>query len=411
MAAARKTKTNAKKNRSTHGLPQKPKDKTQARRAAKKAATKKKAAKNKKVVVKKPMAKKTVAAKKPAAKKVAAKKKVATKRAPRMVALDIHTHVVVPEAAQLQRALVSEEETQKAARYAAATAREKGVVNPSARDDANDPILRVKRMDEAGIDIQLVSMNTNPPYYSLSGEDGLKVAKLANEGIRDYTRHAPDRFVGLGMVPMQSAPHAIEALEHAMSLGLKGINILTNIGGHDLGEEQFWPVWKRAEELGAAVLLHPLGFTNQDRFMKFRLANTVGQPLEETLAMLSLIHEGVMARHPKLKIMMSHGGGYLPFYYGRSDSTFFRDPHLRGAIDQKPSTYIRQFYLDTCVFDLHMIEYLADTYPLDHVILGTDFPYRDWGAVKMIKSSKKLGNAEKAAILGKNAAKVLGMTI
>ena len=239
----------------------------------------------------------------------------------------------------------------------------------------------------------------------------MKVAKLANEGIRDYTRHAPDRFVGLGMAPMQSARHAVQALEHAMSLGLKGINILTNIGGHDLGEEQFWPVWKRAEELGAAVLLHPLGFTNQDRFMKFRLANTVGQPLEETLAMLSLIHEGVMARHPKLKIMMSHGGGYLPFYYGRSDSTFFRDPHLRGAIDQKPSTYIRQFYLDTCVFDLHMIEYLAETYEMDHVILGTDFPYRDWGAVPLIKSSKKLGNAQKAAILGKNAAKVLGMTI
>ena len=385
MVAARKTKT-----KSARELPVTAKAKTQARRAAKKAAAKKKATPKKKVAV---------------------KKKASVKRNPRMVALDIHTHINVPEAAQLQRALVSEEETQKAARYAQATARDKGVINPAAREDTNDPILRVKRMDEAGIDIQLVSMNTNPPYYSLSGEDGLRVAKLANEGIRDYTRHAPDRFVGLGMAPMQSARHAVQALEHAMSLGLKGINILTNIGGHDLGEEQFWPVWKRAEELGAAVLLHPLGFTNQDRFMKFRLANTVGQPLEETLAMLSLIHEGVMARHPKLKIMMSHGGGYLPFYYGRSDSTFFRDPHLRGAIDQKPSTYIRQFYLDTCVFDLHMIEYLADTYEMDHVILGTDFPYRDWGAVPLIKSSKKLGNAEKAAILGKNAAKVLGMTI
>lgn len=385
MVAARKTKT-----KSARELPVNAKAKTQARRAAKKAAVKKKATPKNKVAV---------------------KKKASAKRSPRMVTLDIHTHINVPEAAQLQRALVSEEETQKAARYAQATARDKGVINPAAREDTNDPILRVKRMDEAGIDIQLVSMNTNPPYYSLSGEDGLKVAKLANEGIRDYTRHAPDRFVGLGMAPMQSARHAVQALEHAMSLGLKGINILTNIGGHDLGEEQFWPVWKRAEELGAAVLLHPLGFTNQDRFMKFRLANTVGQPLEETLAMLSLIHEGVMARHPKLKIMMSHGGGYLPFYYGRSDSTFFRDPHLRGAIDQKPSTYIRQFYLDTCVFDLHMIEYLAETYEMDHVILGTDFPYRDWGAVPLIKSSKKLGNAQKAAILGKNAAKVLGMTI
>jgi aminocarboxymuconate-semialdehyde decarboxylase len=357
-----------------------------------------------------PVRKKVTAATTKPVKKKAAPKKV-VKRIPRIVAFDIHTHIAIPEAAQLQRALQSEEETQKAARYAQATARDKGVINPSAREDTNDPVLRLKRMDEAGIDIQLVSMNTNPPYYSLSGEDGLRVAKLANEGIRDYTRHAPDRFVGLGMAPMQSAPHAVAALEHAMSLGLKGINILTNIAGHDLGEERFWPVWKRAEELGAAVLLHPLGFTNQDRFMKFRLANTVGQPLEETLAMLSLIHEGVMARHPKLKILMSHGGGYLPFYYGRSDSTFYRDPHLRGAIDRKPSDYIRQFYLDTCVFDLHMIEFLADTYDMDHVVLGTDFPYRDWGAVKMIKSSKKLGTEEKSRILGRNAAKVLGMTI
>ena len=385
---------------------------TAARKAKSKtgktASAKKTSVRNKvTAAAKRKPARKSIAAKK----KAAAKKKTAARRAPRLVALDIHTHIAIPEAAQLQRALQSEEETQKAARYAQATARDKGVINPSAREDTNDPVLRLKRMDEAGIDIQLVSMNTNPPYYSLSGEDGLRVAKLANEGIRDYTRHAPDRFVGLGMAPMQSAPHAVAALEHAMSLGLKGINILTNIAGHDLGEEQFWPVWQRAEELGAAVLLHPLGFTNQDRFMKFRLANTVGQPLEETLAMLSLIHEGVMARHPKLKILMSHGGGYLPFYYGRSDSTFYRDPHLRGAIDRKPSDYIRQFYLDTCVFDLHMIEFLADTYDMDHVVLGTDFPYRDWGAVKMIKSSKKLGTEEKSRILGRNAAKVLGMTI
>ena len=389
MPAARKTKSKAtaKKAKSAR----KPAVKTKAKTAAKKATKK--------------------AAKKVAAKRKATPKKATQRRSPRIVSLDIHTHISIPEAAQLQRAVQSEEETQKAARYAQATARDKGVINPSAREDTNDPRLRLAKMDEAGIDIQLVSMNTNPPYYSLSGEDGLKVAKLANQGILDYTRNAPDRFVGLGMAPMQSARHAVEALEHAMSLGLKGINILTNIGGHDLGEEQFWPVWKRAEELGAAVLLHPLGFTNQDRFMKFRLANTVGQPLEETLAMLSLIHEGVMARHPKLKILMSHGGGYLPFYYGRSDSTFFRDPHLRGAIDKKPSTYIRQFYLDTCVFDLHMIEFLADTYDMDHVVLGTDFPYRDWGAVQMINSSKKLGRAHKEGILGRNAAKVLGMTI
>ena len=118
-----------------------------------------------------------------------------------------------------------------------------------------------------------------------------------------------------------------------------------------------------------------------------------------------------MEKFPRLKIFMAHGGGYLPFYYGRSDSTFYRDPHLRGAITRPPSSYIRQFYLDTCVFDLPMIEFLADTQGDDHVVLGTDYHYRDWGAVDMILGSKRLGAATKASVLGRNAARALGLTI
>ena len=346
-----------------------------------------------------------------AARKTARKAKTPARfRATRPLTIDVHTHIPAPQAQAMLRELQHGPDSERQARYALATRRAEGVREPMAREEASDPILRLKKMDSAKIDVQLISVNTSPPFYALAPEEAQKISRIANETVAEFMTHAPDRFVGLGNVPLQSAEAAVAELEYAMGrLGLKGVDILTNVRGHDLGEEQFWPFWKRAEELGAVVFLHPLGFTQPDRLMKFRLANTVGQPLEEALAMLSLIHEGVMEKFPRLKIVMAHGGGYLPFYYGRSDSTFYRDPHLRGAITKPPSTYIKRFFLDTCVFDLPMIEFLSETAGIDRVVLGTDYPYRDWGAVDMILSSKRLGRDAKARILGGNAAKALGL--
>lgn len=341
--------------------------------------------------------------------KLAAPARVSAKRP---FTIDVHTHIPVREAQAMIRELQSSADAERQARYAQATRRDVGVRNPLEREEAIEPATRLKQMDEAGIDMQLISVNTAPPFYALSPEDGRKIARYTNERAAEYVASHPDRFVGLGIVPLQSAEAAIAELEYAMgTLGLKGADVLTNIGGRDLGEEQFWPFWKRAEELGAVIFLHPLGFTHPDRLMKFRLANTVGQPLEEALAMLSLIHEGVMEMFPRLKIVMAHGGGYLPFYYGRSDSTFYRDPHLRGAITKPPSTYIKKFYCDTCVFDLPMIEFLTSTVGESHVVLGTDFPFRNWGAVDMVMKSRTLSKSDKERILGKNAASILGLAI
>ena len=277
---------------------------------------------------------------------------------------------------------------------------------------ASQPRLRLNDMDKDGADIHVVSVNTSPPFYAATARVAGKIARAANEGIAEWVARHPDRFVGLGMVPFQAPKAAIRELEYAVDgLGLRGVNILTNINGREVGDPRFAPFWARAEALGAVVFLHPRGFTQTERLQKYFLSNTVGQPLEEALAMLSLIHEGVMERHPRLKILMAHGGGYLPFYAGRSDSTFAHYPAMRGAAKRKPSDYVGKFYLDTCVFDRQMIEFLVAKYGAGRILLGTDYPFRQWDAVGMIRGSRALSRDAKDKILWQNAAKLLRIKV
>ena len=344
--------------------------------------------------------------KKAVKKKPAAKARTARKSA--LFVIDVHTHIHVPEAAERLKALQERGLGAQFTAYSKVNTRPAGS-NPLA--GASDLSVRLKAMDKAHVDMQLVSANFAAMYYEAEPEEAQKIARIANDATAEFVAQKPDRFIGLGKVPFQAPALAAKELEYAMSLGLKGANILTNCAGQDLGEEQFRPFWKKAEELGAVIFVHPSGFTQPERLQKFRLVNTVGQPLEEALTMLSLIHEGIMEDFPKLKIVMGHGGGYLPFYRGRSDSTFHHHPQTRGRAVKPPSQYIKQFYLDTCVFDQVMIEYLPKVAGRGHVVLGTDYPFRHWGAVDMIRKSTALPEAEKEAILSRNAAKLLGVRI
>jgi aminocarboxymuconate-semialdehyde decarboxylase len=345
--------------------------------------------------------------KKAVKKKAAAKKKTASKKS-WLPVIDVHCHINVPEAAERLKVLQEQGLGAQFTAYSRVNTRPAGS-NPIG--EASNLSVRLKAMDKAHVDIELVSANFAAMYYEAEPEEAQRIARIANDATAEFVAQMPDRFVGLGKVPFQAPELAAKELEYAMSLGLKGANILTNCGGHDLGEDQYRPFWKKAEELGAVIFVHPSGFTHPQRLQKFRLVNTVGQPLEEALTMLSLIHEGIMEDFPKLKIVMGHGGGYLPFYRGRSDSTFYHHPQTRGRAAKPPSHYIKQFYLDTCVFDQVMIEYLARVGGRGHVVLGTDYPFRHWGAVEMIRKSKMLPDDEKDAILSRNAARLLGLRL
>ena len=275
-----------------------------------------------------------------------------------------------------------------------------------------DRKLRLRDMDRGKIDMQVISVGLGASCQWTERDGARALMRAVNEGVAEWVAVNPDRFVGIGTVLLHDVDLAIEELDYAVNtLGLRGMMSLTNIQGHDLGEKQFWPFWAALEAHGVPIFLHPQGFTQPDRLLKFNLGNTIGQPLEHALAMASLIHEGVMEKFPKLKVHFAHGGGYLPFYSGRSDSTHEREPTTRENMKHKPSWYMKKFWYDTVIFDQRMIEYLVDRVGETKVMLGSDYPWRLWDAEGMVSSSKKLSREAKDRILHKNAAKLYGIRV
>ena len=190
--------------------------------------------------------------------------------------------------------------------------------------------------------------------------------------------------------------------------GLRGAIISSHVNGVELGDERLRPFWAKAEELGAVIFIHPSGNTDE-RMRRNRLMITVGQPLEEAYALSSLIYEGVMDQFPRLKIMVAHGGGYLPFYTGRHDNEYRygRAPQLKGDF----SSYLARFFYDTVLFNPDMLEFLVTKVPASHIMLASDYPFAEKQPVEYVRRAKKIGKQEQDAILGSNAARLFGISI
>ncbi len=271
---------------------------------------------------------------------------------------------------------------------------------------------RLREMDRTGVDIQVVSSNFPVSCYWMDGPKGLRASRISNDGVADWVAKSPDRFVGLASVALQHPKSAAGELERSVKkLGMRGAWIASNIRAKDLGEDRFRPFWAKAEELGVPIFVHPLGTTDIIRLKKYFLFNTIGQPFEETMAMSSLIHEGVMDTYPKLKVVICHGGGYLPYYAARGDRSFHVRAEVRANIKKPPSAYLRKFYYDSIVFDHKILNNLISVSGLGKVMMGTDYPLvRDDGAA-FIRSNRALSKEAKDRILWKNAAKLMKIKV
>ncbi len=289
--------------------------------------------------------------------------------------IDIHTHVAFPEILVMARAIKLRGNGPGKRDWVPAQSRgEHSRQADAAEDKLKDPHARLADMDAMGVDVQVVSMNLPTPCYWANARLGAQVARACNEQMASFVGVMPERFVGIGVVPLQDAEAAAKELEHLHALGLRGVQIPSNVRNHDLGEPAFRPFWAKAEALGVPVFVHPRGFTHDDRLHKFFLWNTVGQPLEEALAMASLIHEGILDAFPRLKVVISHGGGYLPFYSGRSDKAFESRPETRQYIGAKPSAYMPRFFYDSVIFDQDMLSRLVQKVGADRIMMGSDYP-------------------------------------
>lgn len=205
---------------------------------------------------------------------------------------------------------------------------------------------------------------------------------------------------------------AVAELERGVKkLGLKGFQILTNVNGSEISNPRLDPFWAKAQELDTLIFIHPNGFTSAERFEDHYFNNVIGNPLETTVAVHRLIFDGVMERYPNLRILLAHGGGYLPAYSGRIDHVWGAREDGRANLPKAPTEYLKKMWLDTVVFTPHQLKYLIEQYGTDKIVMGTDYPYDmgDYNPVELVDLVDILDKTEKAAIWGGNAKSLLKM--
>src|SRR3984893_6556633 len=328
---------------------------------------------------------------------------------PQSMTIDIHSHIAIPQAAEFVKPHL-DPATIPLINFA--TPETKAL---NARQDSDRRGLmtghdqRLADLDAMGIDLQLVICPPPQCYYTVPLDIAVKASRMINDGVAAYVAAKSERFVALGTVPMPDGNEAARELERCMtSLKFEGVQILTNVAGKELSDPAFAPFWKKAEELSAVVLIHPNGFTEARRFARFYFNNIIGNPLETTLALHYLIFDGVLERHPDLKIIAVHGGGFLGPCPGRIDHASGGRGEARGQLPKPPSSYLKKIYFDTVVFTPEQLSALVATFGIDHVLMGTDYPYDmgEYDPLAHLEATKSLDAVARAAIAGDNAKKL-----
>jgi aminocarboxymuconate-semialdehyde decarboxylase len=321
----------------------------------------------------------------------------------RVKTIDVHAHCAVPEAMALMGLKLGAPGSQF----------------PPVLHMATQVTERLRAMDEQGIDVEALSIN--PYWYTADRDVAARLITLQNEKLAEACAAHPDRFVAFASVALQHPELAAEQLETGVKqYGLRGAGIGGSVNGQELSDVRFHPFWAKAEQLGVPVFIHPqgTGVASQigDRLKgNGLLDNVIGNPLETTIALSHLIFEGTLDRFPGLRICAAHGGGYLPSYAGRSDQgcKVFPDRCAGpkdGPLRKKPTEYLRQMYYDTLVFTPEGLRHLAAEVGSSQLVIGTDYPY-PWTstAIDHVLATPGLSDAERAAVLGGTAAKLLGI--
>ncbi|WP_149823196.1 amidohydrolase family protein [Streptomyces tailanensis] len=331
--------------------------------------------------------------------------------------IDVHAHLLLPEVedAVAGQPGLAEALNLDARRNGPAALAVSGPMVGARIPRLTDVAVRLAAMDETAVDMQLVSPSPSHYHYWAEPQLAERVCRLANEGTAAHCAKAPDRLRGLGLVPLQHPDLAVTLLGHALDQGLAGVEISSHAPGPggtrevELSDPRLAPFWARAEETGALVFLHPFGCTLDGRLDQWYLSNTVGQPTENAVALSHLIFSGVLDRHPGLKLIAAHGGGYLPTHIGRSDHAWRARTDTRGCA-REPSSYLKQLYFDSLVHDPAVMRELVRAAGPGRVLLGSDFPF-DMGTEDPLGALRaaQLPDPDFHAVRGGNAAVLLNL--
>jgi aminocarboxymuconate-semialdehyde decarboxylase len=273
---------------------------------------------------------------------------------------------------------------------------------------------RLRAMDAQGIDVEALSIN--PYWYPADRDVAAELIRIQNESLAEICAAQPDRFVAFASVALQHPDLAAEQLEQGVRrYGLRGAGVGGSVEGRELSDPRFHPFWAKAEALGVLVFIHPQGTAELERTGRLAgnglLTNTIGNPLETTIALSHLIFEGTLDRFPGLKICAAHGGGYLPSYAARSNAVQTTFPHrMTGTLKKRPTEYLRQLYFDSIVFTPEALRHLAAEAGPGQIVMGTDYPF-PWTqtSVDHILDTPELSDSDKIAMLGGTAMTLLGI--
>ena len=271
---------------------------------------------------------------------------------------------------------------------------------------------RLGWMDKAGIDVQVLSAWMDFSAYVLDPEPGAWLAHSLNELTMEAIASHNNRFRAMAAVPLQDSELAAKELHHAVEqLGMVGVEIATSVTDRELDDEQLDPFWDAAAELNVVVLIHPYASIGSDRLQRYFLNNIVGNPAEETVAAAHLIFGGVLERHPRLRVCLTHGGGFLPYQIGRQDRGFDAVANFtRKRAGSPPSQQLRRFFYDTIVHSPVALRFLCDRVGYDRILLGSDqpFPMGDPDPLRTVRDAG-LSDEAVAAIVWGNAAAAFGL--
>ena len=321
--------------------------------------------------------------------------------------IDTHAHIIVPEI--LRETLPAEEWRPRVLWEGGKQFIEYGPKRiGSAIREFVSPEKILDEMEKSGVDAVLLCPWVSLVRYEAKAEESLNACQVQNDALSSLVKKYPQKIAALGMIPLQDVPLAIKELERLMKSGLKGVEIGTHVNGVYPGDVSFRPFWEACESLGVFVFIHPVEGGGRAELRDYYMWNVIGNPMETTVAAGHLILSGVMDAFPRLKVLLAHGGGALPYLHGRLDRGYKVRPEINKVISKPPTEYLKQFYFDTITHDPVVLKNLVDFAGADHVLLGSDYPF-DMGnedPVDLVRSAN-LGTENEKKILGDNASQLL----
>ena len=269
---------------------------------------------------------------------------------------------------------------------------------------------RLRDMDAAQVDVQVLSITPQTFLYAQDRSLTATCARIQNDAIANLVAAHPDRFLGIATLPMQAPELAVDELRRAMrTLDLRGAMIGSNVDGRNLDDPALEPIWAAAAELGAFILVHPVKVAGADRLKSYYLTNLIGNPLDTSIAIASLVFGGVLERHPSLTFCFSHGGGFIPYQAGRLAHGWNVRNEPKTRLAQPPEASLARLNYDTILHSKTALEFLIASVGAARVMLGSDYPF-DMGMTDCVRHVRALdiAEADRATILGDRARALLG---